>query len=643
MSSMTALFDTLLEPCFVINSELGVVYCNETAATMCGVTVRKAQRSKFPDLIQTEEPLDWLSHIHDLKDAAPYKETRFSNSSGDQGKIQITCQPFPPSEEGHPQWVIFMRDVTLEERLQNKYRGELEQKEGYILELQNAKQELENYSKNLEQMVNERTAEIRELNKLMGTLLDSLSQGFFVFDKEGMCHDFSSKACEDVLQGRPNKRPVWEVLRLPEKQVEGFKKWLFTLFADLLPFEDLAPLGPPSYPHSDGKSIKLDYFPLKGETGVEGVVVVASDVTSLVEAQRAAEQERQNALMILNLLNKKQQIGRFVRESLESFKELDAALAAPHAQWDPEEIFRGLHTLKGGSASFNVMTAAHFAHEAESLLAAWKEEPTEQNAQQLRKVYHQLHTEFQLFIDETKRILGASAFSDERLVEMLASEVRSLCQQLDHWAKGQSLADSLRRRYLMEPIQSFFEPYNEIVQKVASLDGKAVQSLRFEGGELAILPESYERLFATFVHAYRNAIDHGIEFPSIRAERGKEEAGLLVTRFIREKDLLRIEIQDDGGGIDPLRIRTRLEAKGISHSHESDEEVIQHVFDSSFSTREQVTEISGRGVGMDAIKSAAEALGGKCRVKSVVGEGTLLTVEVPWIDDSLNLPISKAA
>ncbi|HRO66710.1 MAG TPA: ATP-binding protein, partial [Pseudobdellovibrionaceae bacterium] len=201
------------------------------------------------------------------------------------------------------------------------------------------------------------------------------------------------------------------------------------------------------------------------------------------------------------------------------------------------------------------------------------------------------------------------------------------------WAKGQSLAESLRRRYLMEPAASFFEPYNDVMARVAEVEGKSVSPIVFKNGSLPLLPEAYSHLFATFVHAFRNAIDHGLEHPSVRAERGKPESGKVEVSFERLEDKLRIQVVDDGAGIDPLKIRTRLEGRGFEHQHESDEQVIQHVFDSSFSTREQVSETSGRGVGMDAIKTAAEALGGTAHVTSKVGQGTCLTVEVPWIED----------
>lgn len=624
------IFDALLEPCFVLNKDLKVVYCNETAAAVCGLTVRKVQRATFPELFTFSEPLEWLQNISAVTEAAPYKEVLFKTSEGGEGKVQITCQPVAGDE---PAWLVFVRDVTLEERLQKKYRGELEQKEGYILELQKAQAELEKYSKNLEKMVEERTAEIRKLNTLMTALLDSLGQGFFAFDRDGLCHDFSSKACDTVLEGRPNGRPVWDVLKLPPNKVEGFKKWLFTLFADMLPFEDLAPLGPPSFPHGEGRHIKLEYFPLTGEAGMEGVVVVASDITNLVEAQREAETEREHARLILNLLNKKQQLARFVRETQSFLRDLEANLAVDPGAWSVDAIFRALHTIKGGAATYNVAATAKAAHEAENMLSAFKESPMPDHADALLARCREVRASFDGFLEETQRLLGPSAFSEERFVEMPLSELQVLCSRLEHWTKGGDLARNLKAKYVFEPVARTFEAFNEVLGKVAESEGKKVDPLILKGGELAVFPDVYAGLFSTFVHAFRNAVDHGIETPAVRLERGKPEAGRIEVSFARDGGRFRIVVTDDGHGIDPAKIRARLAKNGRDASGESDEQVIQHVFDSSFSTRDMVTETSGRGVGMDAIRSAAEELGGTCVVRSETGRGTVLTVDVPWLEE----------
>jgi two-component system chemotaxis sensor kinase CheA len=468
----------------------------------------------------------------------------------------------------------------------------------------------------------------------MSALLDSLGQGFFVFDQDGLCHDFSSKACETVLEGRPNKRPVWDVLKLPENKVDGFKKWLMTIYAEMLPFEDLACLGPPTFPHSGDKHIQLEYFPLLNEGKIEGIVVVASDVTSLLQARKEAETERENAKLIINLISKKQQISRFVNETRLVLKDLERALAPAPAAWDSEEIFRALHTVKGGCASFNLLATTKVTHEAENLLSRYKDDPSADAAARLREQCVLVDQEFQRFLTETTAILGPAAFSSERFIEMPVAELRRLCSTLSHWTKGGELADGLLRRYIMEPVGSFFEPYADVIQSVAEAEGKKVLPHEMKNADLGVVPEVYSSLFATLVHAYRNAVDHGIESPSVREERGKKPEGKISTSFSRESSHLVIRITDDGNGIDPAKIRARLTSRGIAHEHETDEQVVQHVFDSSFSTRDQITETSGRGVGMDAIKIVAENMGGKCVVQTKLGQGTVLTVTVPWSEDA---------
>jgi two-component system chemotaxis sensor kinase CheA len=159
--------------------------------------------------------------------------------------------------------------------------------------------------------------------------------------------------------------------------------------------------------------------------------------------------------------------------------------------------------------------------------------------------------------------------------------------------------------------------------------------LAFHQTDIPVLPEIYSQLFSTFIHAYRNAVDHGIESPGHRQEIGKPAEGRIETFFAIETDTggkswLQIEVNDDGGGIDPEKIRAKLTAQGKDVSQETDLQVIQHIFDSQFSTKEVVTETSGRGVGMDAILYAAKALGGTAWVNSTKGIGTSLKIRVPY-------------
>jgi two-component system chemotaxis sensor kinase CheA len=624
------LFDTLLEPVFILNGEKKVLYCNEPAALLCDISVRKIMRSQpvFDELFRFAVPVEHLGSLPQVTDPTPYQELAFETESQKSGKIQITIQPFSEID-GQASWIIFFRDVTLEETLQKKYRAELEQKEDVILDLQKAQAELEKYSKNLEKMVDERTAEIKKLNSLMTALLDSLQQGFFVFDSKGLCLEVFSKACEHTIQGRPAGQPIWQVLRLPEKQVPGFQKWMGTLFSEMLPFADLAPLGPQKFPHTEGAEIQLEYYPLRNVDGrVDGVVVVASDITNLVAAQKEAETERAHAKMILSLIQHRRQVLGFILESEAILNELKKELGkGPAAAAD--NLFRSLHTLKGGAASFSIKKMADQAHESETLLTHWKSEQKPEQWTALFESAMKIETHFSDFTKENEQILGSREKLTQRWIELPASKLAQFQSRLPLELHGEFVSE-----FLMEPIGAFFQQYNEVVHSVAEREMKSVLPLSFQNADIPVLPELYSQLFSTFIHAYRNAVDHGIESPARRQELGKASEGQIETLFSIENlggtSWLQIQIRDDGGGIDPQKIRSKLQSQGQDLSTESDHEVIQHIFDSQFSTKEVVTETSGRGVGMDAILFAAKALGGKAWVDSKLGEGTTLKIQVPY-------------
>lgn len=629
----TKIFDTLLEPTFVLNQEKKIVYCNEPAALLTDISARKLVRSgtPFDEVFKFEVPLEGLQNLSDLGDASPYQEVKFTTDAGKDGKVQVTFQPFAFENEQPVSWLVFFRDVTLEETLQKKYRKEFEQKEGYIKELEKARAELEDYSKNLEVKVAERTAELSSLNQLMKALLDSLGQGFFIFNQAGDVLEIASKACETTLETDPRGKKIWSVLGLTEKQVPGFQKWTTTLFAEMLPFEDLAPLGPPRFPHSQGKEIELQYYPMRTETGaMHGVVVVATDITSLVQAQREAEFERAHASMILKLLENRRQVASFIRESEAMLKELSNEIQKPGL--DSELTFRLLHTLKGGAATFSVKEFADHCHTAETLLSEYKSFQNQQTKEALSKQCLELSPLFEKFLKDNEMVLGNMQKLAERWVEAPASKLSDFAEVHLGFSSLAKSRQAFQESFLFEPASSHFTHYNEVMQNVAERLGKVIAPIRFANPEFKLLPEPYENLFGTMIHAFRNAADHAIETPDVRQERGKPEAGQITVKFERKENDVIFCIQDDGGGIDPARIRSKLQSMGVSTEGETDEQTVQHIFDSQFSTRDVVTDLSGRGVGMDAIQKAAAALGGKAWVNTQLGKGTELFVQVPWID-----------
>lgn len=627
-SNFLKLFDALLEPTFAIDATGIVIYCNEAGATLCDLSPKKVLRmkKKLDELFLFEGgQLEALGTLATVTDSTPYQELRYKTLSEKEGRAQFTVQRL---DDTATEWIVFLRDVTLEETLQKKYRHELEQKEDVILDLQKARAALEDYSKNLETMVAQRTKELSALNGKMQALLDSLNEGFFIFGEDGKCMDVSSKACERILEQNPNHKIFWEVLKLGDHEVNGVKKWLQTCFMEMLPFEDLAPLGPKKFKHHEGLDIELSYFPLRTPEGtMQGIVCVASDITELVAARTRAETERAYVTMILNLMKNRKQIRTFVTEADSLIAQIKHETSKP--ELDGDALFRHLHTLKGSAGIYSLKDLIEACHHGESLLSQFRRLKTPEARASIDENASKLPGIFDSFKSVTLKEIGFDPSAEAEVVEVPRPALEKFHNELT--AKAPSMAAPFEENFLYEPIASSFEHLSETLFAVAESIGKKVLPLTFDGGDLRVAKEPYRVLFESFIHAFRNSIDHGIETPEERLAAGKPEAGAIRLMFKRMDDRLGIMIRDDGRGISAERLRAKLTEKGVDVSQETDEQVIQHVFDASFSTRDEVTELSGRGVGMDAIAAAVKALGGSYRVRTTMGKETRVEISVPWL------------
>jgi two-component system chemotaxis sensor kinase CheA len=193
----------------------------------------------------------------------------------------------------------------------------------------------------------------------------------------------------------------------------------------------------------------------------------------------------------------------------------------------------------------------------------------------------------------------------------------------------------LQRRVLdlrTTPLLRVMETLPRTARQVAERLGKRVE-VELVGSELDLDRSILDRLREPLIHIVRNAVDHGIEAPDQRRAAGKSEVGRLVIAARREKGSILIEVRDDGAGIDLASVCTRAVEAGLLHADLADdlppEEIVGFVFSPGLSTAESVSEVSGRGVGMDAVKATIESLGGAVELRTERGVGTATTVIVP--------------
>ena len=204
--------------------------------------------------------------------------------------------------------------------------------------------------------------------------------------------------------------------------------------------------------------------------------------------------------------------------------------------------------------------------------------------------------------------------------------VRQLRQLRRITSDLQSTAMSMR----MVPVRGAFQKMTRLVRDLAASGGKQIQFL-LEGEETELDRNMVEKLGDPLVHMIRNSVDHGIESQDERIARGKPALGTIRLSAAHQRGGIVIRLSDDGKGLDPARIRAKAIERGLIRTDaEMDaSEIVSLIFLPGFSTAEAVTDLSGRGVGMDVVRSNIEGLSGKIEVQSVLGEGTTFTLLLP--------------
>lgn len=195
------------------------------------------------------------------------------------------------------------------------------------------------------------------------------------------------------------------------------------------------------------------------------------------------------------------------------------------------------------------------------------------------------------------------------------------------------LTDELRNNTMsirMVPIGTTFSSFKRLVRDLSTELGKSVE-LETEGGETELDKTVIEKLNDPLIHIIRNSLDHGIESPEVRAERGKPAAGTIRLSATQTGASVHVTIEDDGNGLNKAAILKKAVAKGLiaPDSQISDEEIYRLIFAPGFSTKEQVTAVSGRGVGMDVVNRQMELINGSIAIESREAKGTRIILKIP--------------
>jgi len=365
-----------------------------------------------------------------------------------------------------------------------------------------------------------------------------------------------------------------------------------------------------------------------GFDGAEVCMAILSDVTEnrLLESQ--VEQERNLLKMVVKVIVNRIDFVQNVNDFRRFFTfGLPSILAKPATNEEKlAEIFRRIHTFKGNFSQLNMDFVVGCLHQLETKMTDFKNDGgLELDQGELDQLFNQLEPETWLEKDLAylEEVLGQKLLTeDDELVisKYKVMEIEKRIEALLPPSECKLLIPELRRlRY--KPFAELFSSFPDYVNGLAERFEKSLYPVKITAEPLQVDPDVYKGLISSLVHVFRNAVDHGLESVDERIECAKEEYGQISIDISTNDRYIVLVISDDGRGIDASVVRSKALAKGLLPEEQlhgaSDNEIMQLIFVDGFSTKEIVTEISGRGVGLAALKHELTKLGGYPRVETI--------------------------
>ena len=304
------------------------------------------------------------------------------------------------------------------------------------------------------------------------------------------------------------------------------------------------------------------------------------------------------------------------------------ALLAPSLNAEPDgggllaHLFRLMHTVKGNARTLGLKTLANVAHQAEDSYERWRRGEAEMDGAQARRELDEVRALAEAYRHLHDDTLGRNAAaSASTLTEHDVAQLGALTRQARGHASPQAqdaldeVLEILARAEAVS-LDELLAPIERGCEALAEELGKPVPAFEHTGTALRLRPAAQKALTGAFNHLLRNAMDHGLETAAQREAAHKPVQGRIRLEARLAADGLQLTLADDGRGLNLARIRSRALSLGLLREQDaaSAETLAQLIFAPGFSTAEQVTDISGRGVGMDAVRADVEALGGSIRL-----------------------------
>ncbi len=496
---------------------------------------------------------------------------------------------------------------------------------------------IEEQNRTLEQKVEERTAMLRQKTNDINNMLQNMHQGIFTIVAGNLVHPEYSRYLEEILENKHIANVnVMDLLftntGLGSNAVNQVQAALGAVLGeDAMMFDFNRHCLVKEYtklmPGGKNKILELDWDPITGESGnIEKLMVTVRDVTELRGLQAEAEKQKWELAVIGQILavsaskflSFSKDADRFLNENEVLIKQTDTANADVIAT-----LFRNMHTIKGNARTYGFISVTDAAHEAESTYdkmrkdsnVAWEKDKMLQELYHTREI---VQTYTLIYKEKLANNDSDGVFFDRVLVDKLKQALEKVDDHnVEKLRNVVGKVRSVMQAVGTESISSLLDAIVKSMPEMAQRLGKESPNIVIEDNDVRLTADVVPVMKNVFIHGFRNSVDHGLETAEERKASGKPDKGtisLIVEQDNQGRIILRMS--DDGRGLAINKLKKKAIEKGILKSGEAatDQQLAEMIFMSGLSTADTVSDVSGRGVGMDAMRKFVEKLGGTIEI-----------------------------
>lgn len=398
--------------------------------------------------------------------------------------------------------------------------------------------------------------------------------------------------------------------------------------------------------------VRIQYVPFYVSGKITRIAICINDISHWKQLEESADQRQKDMERLFSLVSISEDIfNQYLDETSTLFDRIKKDLRMLRKPGEEnylvivDRMFRDVHTIKGNSRLFNFNFIQDVAHRVESHLHGLRDQSIDFDADAISKLTEdimELNEEIYSYTSTRREVLGQGEkqdeFRDQHRLQWTKTLIQRFSQAIsdpnlgpEHIAATKKSLNSALASFKKSSLQEYLTRYQGLIQELAEQLNKKVRPLKTCLEYKYLDKRLLTHVNSILLHLIRNAIDHGIELPEERLQAGKDEAGTITITTRETTDGLLIEFCDDGRGIDGEKLFYKARSSGIltpETQEMSDHNKAELIFLPGLSSKSDVSDLSGRGVGMDAVKDIIENLGGRIELASTPNQGTTFKIHL---------------